>query len=81
MVELDLTQDKNDQEEQIPTVVETLQKLVKYGAVLEFQEKPIIFESSPQPAVKKLEVRVCSTETMDQSVLHKLHTNTRISQT
>ena len=68
--------DKGKQEE-LPTVVETLQKLVKYGTVLEYPEKPIIFESSPQSAVKKLEVRICSTETLDQSILHKLHTQTR----
>lgn len=70
-------EDKGKQEEQTPTVIEALQKLVKYGTVLEFQEKPIIFESSPQSAVKKLEVRICSTETLDQSILHKLHTQTR----
>lgn len=70
--------DKGKQEEQLPTVVETLQKLVRYGTVLEYPEKSIIFKSSPQSAVKKLEVRICSTETLDHSALHKLHTQTRV---
>ncbi|MDO8657740.1 MAG: hypothetical protein Q7K55_03300 [Candidatus Levybacteria bacterium] len=70
--------DRNDQEEQLPTVVEILQKLAKYGTVLEYPEKPIIFESSPQSAVKTLAVKICSTETLNTEALHKLHTQTRL---
>lgn len=71
---------KKDQTKDLPTVSELVEKLMTPGTVLgrlEFPEKPIIFESSPQSAVKKLEVKITSTESVDQSILHKLHTQTR----
>jgi hypothetical protein len=72
--------DKKDQTKDLPLVSEMVEKLLTPGTVLgqlDFPEKPIIFERSPLSAVKKLEVKIISTESVDQSVLHKLQSNIR----
>lgn len=44
---------------------------------IEYPEKSILFTNTPQSAVKTLSVKICSTEILDQSILHKLHTAIR----
>lgn len=64
-------------ERNLPTVVEVLDQLMKPGTVLEFPGKPIQFDNSKQTAVKSLAVKICSTESQDMAILHKLYTRTR----
>lgn len=71
---------RKNQTKDLPTVPELVEKLMTPGTVLgrlEFIEKPIIFKGSPQSVVKKLEVKIISTESVDNAVLHNLHTQTR----
>ena len=70
----------NRKTENLPTVVEVLNQLVKPGTVLMYPEKEIVFQKSNQAVVKTLSVNICSTETTDISVLHKIHTKIRNSQ-
>lgn len=72
---------KRKQVAKLPTVTEMMDQLMTPGTELgqlEFQDKPIIFKNTPQSVVKKLSVRVKSTESIDTATLHKLHTQTRL---
>lgn len=66
-------------QEDLPSVVEVLDKLMTPHTVLTYSEKEVEFRS-PQSAVKSLKVTITSTEALDQkaiSILHKLHTQIR----
>lgn len=67
----------NLKEEDLPTVLEVLQKLMRRGTLLMYPEKPIFFPNTLQ-SVKSLSVNICSSETIDMAILHKLHTKTKI---
>ena len=73
-------EDKNEKQkrEELPTAVAALDQLVRFGTVLEFSGKPILFSNSRQSAVKELQVNICSTESQDKPILHKLHTQNQI---
>lgn len=71
------TREEKQKQEEIPTAVAVLDQWMKLGTILKYSEKPIIFNNSQQSAVKLLEVNIFSTETKDQAVLHKIHTDTR----
>lgn len=64
--------------EDLPTVREVLDKLMTRGTALLYPEEPIIFNNKFSP-VKSLQVQVCSIESTNQAILHKLHTLTRAS--
>jgi len=66
-----------DELETIPTVTEAIEKLMTPRTVLVYSEKPIEIKNSPQSTVKFLDVNICSMETQDIALLHKLHTKTR----
>jgi hypothetical protein len=77
-------ENKDEKEEQIPTIQEALKRLLNLGTVvgqisapIMYPDDPIIFTNSPLSAVKELKVNICSTETMEMGVLHQLHTQTR----
>ena len=61
----------------LPTITEALDRLLTRGTVLKYPERQITFNESRLSAVKSLEVNICSTETEDMALLHKLHTKTR----
>lgn len=63
--------------EEVPTVLEVLEREMRPGTVMVYREKDIIFKDSTQSAVKKLQVNVVSTESQDMAVLHRLHTLVR----
>lgn len=67
---------KNDSQD-LPPVTDVLMSLTMPGTILTYPEKPLTFKESTQQAVKTLEVTVSSTESKDQSILHKLHTKMR----
>ena len=71
------TREEKPKQEEIPTAVAVLDKWVKIGTILKYSEKPILFSSSQQSAVKSLEANIYSTETRDMAVLHKINTKTR----
>jgi len=66
---------KNDEE--LPTVLEVLEKEMRLGTVLVYRERDVMFKNSSQSAVKSLQVNIVSTESQDMSILHRLHTLTR----
>ena len=61
----------------LPTITEALDRLMTHGTVLKYQERQITFNESRLSAVKSLEVNICSTESLDLALLHKLYTLTR----
>ena len=61
----------------LPTITEALDRLMTRGTVLKYQERQITFNESRLSAVKSLEVNICSTESLDLALLHKLYTLTR----
>ena len=63
----------NKRTEDLPLITDVLKKLITPGTVLMYPEKEITMESSPQTAVKTLQVNICSTETKDMSILHKIN--------
>lgn len=72
---------KNKQSiDQLPTVLESLEKLITPNTVLVYPEKEIIFENNKLSPVKSLKVNICSIETQDMAILHRLHTQTRAEQ-
>jgi hypothetical protein len=64
-------------EAELPTVAEVLDRELRPGGILIYQEKDVVFKSSTQAAVKSLKVNIVSTESKDLAVLHQLHTQTR----
>ncbi len=68
---------KGQEQNELPTITEVLDQILKPGTVLVYPEKKMVFKNSPQVAVKSLEVNICSTEVLDMAILHKLHTQTR----
>jgi len=60
----------------LPTITEALDRLMTRGTVLKYPERQITFNESRLSAVKSLEVSICSTESQDIALLHKLHTKT-----
>ncbi len=64
--------------DELPTVIEVLERELRPGTVLVYQEKDIIFNDSSQSAVKSLKVNIVSTESQDMATLHRLHSLTRI---
>lgn len=71
-------EDKEEQsKEELPTILEAIQKLRTRSTVLVYSEKPILFPDSRQTAVKTLEVNICSTESSNKAILHKLHSKIR----
>jgi hypothetical protein len=64
-------------EEELPTVLEVLEREMRPGTVLVYQEKDVIFKDSAQSTVKNLKVNVVSTESQDMAILHRLHTLVR----
>lgn len=69
---------EKQQKENLPTVIEAIEQLMTPQTVLEYEEAEILFKDSSQQAVKSLQVNICSTETLDMAVLHKLHSQTRV---
>lgn len=65
----------NDAE--LPTVMEVLERELRLGTVLVYQEKDVIFNNSTQSSVKSLTVTISSMESRDMAVLHRLHAQTR----
>ena len=61
----------------LPTITGALDRLMKRGTVLKYPERQVTFNESRLSAVKSLEVNICSTETADMALLHKLYTKTR----
>ena len=68
--------DKNEVQG-LPTITEALDRLMTRGTVLKYPERKITFNKSGQAVVKSLEVNICSTESQDMALLHKLYTKTR----
>lgn len=67
-------------EDELPTVLEVLEKEMRPGTVLVYRETDVIFKDSSQSAVKSLKVNIVSTESQDMAILHRLHTQTRAVQ-
>ncbi len=68
---------KDENQEQLPTVVEVIEKWLTPGTLLKYQAKKITFDKYPLSVVKSLKVNICSTETVDMGVLHKIQNNVR----
>jgi len=64
-------------EEDLPTVIEVLERELRLGTVLVYRAKDIIFKNAAQSAVKSLGVTISSMESQDMAVLHRLHSQTR----
>ncbi|OGD95537.1 hypothetical protein A3A48_00780 [Candidatus Curtissbacteria bacterium RIFCSPLOWO2_01_FULL_37_9] len=62
---------------EVPTVTDILDQFMTQSTILGYREKPIKIENSPQSTVKFLDVNICSMETRDIALLHKLHTKTQ----
>lgn len=74
------TSNKKDRvvsEDELPTVVEVLERKMRPGTIMIYQEKDVVFKNSSQSAVKSLKVNIVSTEFKEMAVLHQLHTQTR----
>jgi len=67
----------NKRTEDLPLITDVLENLVTPGTVLMYPEKEVTMESSPQTAVKTLQVNICSTESNDLCVLHHLHSKVK----
>jgi len=65
-------------DEELPTVAEVLDRELRPGGILIYQERDVIFKNAAQSAVKTLKVNIVSTESRDLAVLHQLHTQTRL---
>lgn len=65
-------------DEDLPTVMEVLERELRPVTVLTYQEKDVVFNNAAQSAVKALKVSISSMESNDMAVLHRLHTHTRI---
>lgn len=63
--------------EELPTVIEVLEREMRPGTVLVYQERNVIFKNSSQSAVKFLKVNIVSTESQDMAILHRLHSQVR----
>jgi hypothetical protein len=63
--------------EELPTVLEVLEREMRPGTVLVYQEKDVVFANSSQSAVKSLKVNIVSTESQDMAILHRLHMQVR----
>lgn len=64
--------------DELPTVLEVLEREMSPGTVLKYRERDIVFSHSAQSAVKSLEVTISSMESQDMAVLHRLHSQTRL---